>query len=583
MTEPGSIVGTAIGREWKTLRPGEQSNRYLSLIRADPDAPSPCVTSIGGGRGVAGVTHPHEPRKYTIPELRIVCGFPADYELAGTYSDQWARLGNAVPPPMMYAVARRLRDGLFTRIGRTRAGFIDAVAPIPAAESPMTKPPFRIPSMEEVAKARGSAGLTVVSTFSGCGGSCLGFEMAGFKVLWANEFLPIARESYAANHPETILDGRDIRRVEASHILDAIGMRPGELDVFNGSPPCQAFSSAGQRDKGWGKSRDYGNGVSQKNEDLFFEYVRLLQGLQPRAFVAENVAGLTRGVALGYFKDIMRGLSGCGYAVRCKVLDAQWLGVPQTRARAIFIGVRNDLQFEPEFPKPLPYRYSLRDVLPGLSGLGNRGIGGWKNRDPYIMRKSSVDAPAMTITGTGTGTGTGDYRVIDRVVHDTAGNPSFSDGDVTDKPCPVILACRPQSYQVYERAVEDAERASPLTESKALQSWKSLPLGKFRKYKNLVRCHPEKPVPCIMAGAGAGAGSSAAVTPPNEPRRFSIGELRIVCGFPEDFELKGTYAERWARLGNAVPPLMMREVAAVLRDSLFAALGRTRAGFTEAR
>ena len=155
-----------------------------------------------------------------------------------------------------------------------------------------------------------------MSTFSGCGGSCLGFEMAGYRVLWANEFLPIARESYAANHPETLLDGRDIRRVEASQILTAIGMKPGELDVFNGSPPCQAFSSAGQRAKGWGKSRDYGNGVSQKNEDLFFEYVRLLQGLQPRAFVAENVAGLTRGVALGYFKDIMRGLSACGYAVR---------------------------------------------------------------------------------------------------------------------------------------------------------------------------------------------------------------------------------------------------------------------------
>ena len=87
---------------------------------------------------------------------------------------------------------------------------------------------------------------------------------------------------------------------------------------------------------------------------LFFEYARILEGLQPRAFVAENVAGLVRGKAKGYFKLILKRLKDCGYNVRAAVLDASWLGVPQSRRRLIFIGFRDDLGIAPQFPKPLP-------------------------------------------------------------------------------------------------------------------------------------------------------------------------------------------------------------------------------------
>ena len=391
------------------------------------------------------------------------------------------------------------------------------------------KPPFTIPTMAEIGAARGTAGLSVVSTFAGCGGSCLGFEMAGYRVLWANEFLPIARASYAANHPDTILDGRDIRQVEAQQILDAIGMQSGELDVFNGSPPCQAFSSAGQGSKGWGKSRDYGNGVSQKNEDLFFDYIRLVRGLQPRVFVAENVAGLTRGAAIGMFKIIMRELAGCGYAVRCKILDAQWLGVPQSRSRAIFIGVRKDLGLEPEFPTPLPYRYTLREVLPGLRS----------------------------------------------VVHDTR-TPSFSAGDVTDRPCPAITigvnSLNSCHYKVIDRGCLEIDPATPNLPPSNLREWKRLRPGEQSgKFFSLIRASPDRPAPCITFGKGGTSASHC-----NEPRKFSIDELRIICSFPQDFVLKGTYAEQWARLGNAVPPLMMRAVAETLRDRIFSRIQRAK-------
>ena len=95
---------------------------------------------------------------------------------------------------------------------------------------------------------------------------------------------------------------------------------------------------------------------------MFFEYARLLKGLQPKVFVAENVAGLIQGTAKGYFKRILQTLKECGYNVKCKVLDAQWLGVPQMRQRTIFIGVRNDLHLDPSYPLPVPYQYSVGDA-----------------------------------------------------------------------------------------------------------------------------------------------------------------------------------------------------------------------------
>jgi len=232
-----------------------------------------------------------------------------------------------------------------------------------------SKPPYTIPTMREI-RALAWNGRRVVSTFAGGGGSSTGYRMAGFRVAWANEYVPEARATYAANYPETPLDARDIRDVQAREILAAIGLDQGELDVLDGSPPCASFSTAGARDKHWGQAHAYSTGEAQVTDDLFFEYVRLLRGLQPRAFVAENVSGLVKGTAKGYFKDILAALTQAGYVVRSQVLDAAWLGVPQRRARLIFVGVRRDLAergLAPAFPTPLAYQYTLLDALPELA------------------------------------------------------------------------------------------------------------------------------------------------------------------------------------------------------------------------
>jgi DNA (cytosine-5)-methyltransferase 1 len=201
-----------------------------------------------------------------------------------------------------------------------------------------------------------------ISTFSGCGGASLGLRFAGFNVLVASEFIEEARDTYRTNSPGTPVLPDDIRQLEPDDLMSAAGVQKGEVDLFEGSPPCSAFSMSGQRHKAWGEAKQYST-TEQVADDLFFEFARMVDGIQPKVFLAENVVGLTIGKAKGYFKLIRRRLEECGYVVQARVLKAELLGVPQSRHRLIFMGVRKDLERPPAFPKPLKYRYTIAEAF----------------------------------------------------------------------------------------------------------------------------------------------------------------------------------------------------------------------------
>lgn len=266
----------------------------------------------------------------------------------------------------------------------------------------ITKPEYKVPSMVEINQIPYN-GYTVVSTFSGGGGSCLGYRMAGYRVAYANEFVEEAQKTYRANHKDTYLDTRDIRNVKPEEILQIIGMNKGEVDLFDGSPPCCAFSTAGKREKSWGKKRAYSDGKSQQIEDLFLEYIRLLDGIQPKTFVAENVSGMVKGSALGYFKEYLAKMKSCGYNVKAKLLNAKWLGVPQARQRIIFVGIRKDFGVEPIFPQPFSYYYTLQDAfvdLPKSDELEIKALKEAANRYKWgsVLKKIPLN-PKMPIQG----------------------------------------------------------------------------------------------------------------------------------------------------------------------------------------
>lgn len=231
---------------------------------------------------------------------------------------------------------------------------------------------YKIQTVQELRKSTlgGSHKFEVVSLFAGGGGSSTGYRMAGGKILAVNEFIPEAVDTYRANWPETEIISDDIRKISANDILTLIGKKPGELDLLDGSPPCSAFSTAGKMDKNWGKTKKYSDAVQSNVEDLFYEYIRILEGIKPKVFIAENVSGLVKGASKGYFNDIISKMRMAGYVVSCKVLDARWLGVPQRRARTIFVGVRADLWRDDYkgkmHPKPLQKQVTLEEAFTGL-------------------------------------------------------------------------------------------------------------------------------------------------------------------------------------------------------------------------
>ena len=378
------------------------------------------------------------------------------------------------------------------------------------------KPPYLVPSMEDV-RATPASGYRVVSTFTGAGGSCLGFRMAGFTPVYAVEFIEAARDTYRANFPGVHVDPRDVREIRPEDILERTGLAVGQLDVLEGSPPCASFSTAGKRERGWGRVNAY-SGTTQRVDDLFGEYVRLLRGLMPRTFVAENVSGLVKGKAKGYFKAILADMRASGYRVRAQLLDAQWLGVPQMRQRLIFVGVREDLDAEPAFPRPLPYRYSVREALPWLTGY-RYDNSGWTSTGDLL------DDVARTVT-ISAGVAPVHHKVQGPLaIYDRRGTfgemelEEFSQAD----PAPTVMAHGMGGVARHQIGV--APRGEATT---------NFPTGTDEQ--------------------------------PTGPRKFTIGELRRICAFPDDFVLTGDYPQQWERLGRAVPPLMMRAVAEVLRD-----------------
>lgn len=180
--------------------------------------------------------------------------------------------------------------------------------------------------------------MKVISTFAGCGGSSTGYKLAGFEVLAAVEWEQHAVDTYRLNHPKTSVLHEDIAKVDVDRLMSECSIKTGELDIFDGSPPCQGFSVANYQKK-----------AGDNRNELFREYVRLLRGLMPRYFVMENVVGMVQ--MKDAFRVIMGELKASGYEVQARVLNACAYGVPQHRRRVIIIGARDGVE-HPGHPAP---------------------------------------------------------------------------------------------------------------------------------------------------------------------------------------------------------------------------------------
>ena len=190
--------------------------------------------------------------------------------------------------------------------------------------------------------------MNIVSLFAGCGGLDLGFERAGFNVIWANEFDKAIHDTYRLNHPNTILNTSDVRILKGADIPDC--------DGIIGGPPCQAWSEGGKQ-----------KGIEDPRGQLFLEYIRIVTEKRPKFFVIENVQGIIDDKHKKTLEDFLKRLNYAGYSITYKLLNAADYKIPQDRFRVFFIGIRKDLKNEYKFPNatctsPITLRQSIGDI-----------------------------------------------------------------------------------------------------------------------------------------------------------------------------------------------------------------------------
>lgn len=188
--------------------------------------------------------------------------------------------------------------------------------------------------------------MKIVSFFAGAGGLDLGFQKAGFDVIWANEYDKEIWETYEKNHPKTTLDKRSIVDIKSDEVP--------ECDGIIGGPPCQSWSEAGSL-----------RGINDKRGQLFFDFIRILEAKQPKFFLAENVSGMLldrHSEALKNIKELFKN-AGIGYELSFELLNASDFDVPQDRKRVFFVGIRKDLNFKFQFPKPVKEKITLEQAI----------------------------------------------------------------------------------------------------------------------------------------------------------------------------------------------------------------------------
>jgi len=318
---------------------------------------------------------------------------------------------------------------------------------------------------------------TVISTFAGGGGSSIGYKIAGYNELLAIEWDNNACETLEDNFNFPVWN-RDITTVSAEEMMKELNITQGELDVLDGSPPCQGFSVCGERD------------VGDSRNELFKAYAVLIKGIQPKAFVMENVSGMTQGKMKGMWKIIMSTLQECGYRVKCKLMNAKYYGVAQSRERLIFVGVRDDIQYEFEYPKPSDKIVTVREAFEKVEN---------KTFPPFDYTKGK------------------------------------------------------------------RKGMSVIELFKQIKNWRTAEdiLGEGKGF-GIVRIGYNKPSKTVLKLIT----NSAGLIHPVENRHLTIEELKRLQSFPDDYKLHGTFANQWARIGNSVPPLMMRAIATSLKETV---------------
>ena len=361
---------------------------------------------------------------------------------------------------------------------------------------------------------------TAIDLFCGAGGLSEGFRQAGFHVLAGNDLDPFAADTYVVSHREAQFLSGAIEDISARDFLKAAGIKKRELDCLIGGPPCQAFSVYNHQ-----------RGMHDKRSGLFREYLRIVKGLMPRWVVMENVTGITSTGDGQAVENILAGLGELGYAVETRILRAEEYGVPQERRRIFFLGNRLNL----------PIRWPERTHGPGLK--------------PFVTVWDAI-----------------------------ADLPPLLNGEVPKGPMRYRTAPRTE-YQAHLRAnttrVDNhaAPRLAPINLQRMEHipeggSWRDVPFELLPAgMKRARRCDHTKRYGRLRKD---GLSSTiltkcdlhwGAYIHPEQDRTLSVREAARLQSFFDWFRFAGPRTEQYVQVGNAVPPLLAKQIGLALVEA----------------
>lgn len=362
--------------------------------------------------------------------------------------------------------------------------------------------------------------MRAISLFTGAGGLDLGCGAAGFRTIAAVELDATARATLLANRdrylghlqPEAVLD--DVVSLDTGDLLARAGVAYGEeIDLVHGGPPCTPFSKSGY----W---LDYKRAGTDPKASLLDSFVDVVDAVQPRAFLMENVYGLAyRNQNRHVLERFLQRVLDAGYVVDRRILLAADFGAPQLRQRLVCVGIRADIldcaSAGWRFPWPTP-----------------------THAGPHETRKQwDTELPAHRTAGQA-------LKGL-RASQNPAEPEEIVDGTYAEE----LRQVPPGDNYLYwtER------RGHPNPRFR----WRS------RYWSFLLKLHPDRPSPTVQGQPGPWVGPFHW-----DSRRLRVAELKRLMTFPDDFEVLGSRREQQLQLGNAVPPLLGEVVARQLRVEL---------------
>lgn len=372
---------------------------------------------------------------------------------------------------------------------------------------------------------------TVIDLFSGAGGMAEGFRQAGFRNLMATDFDEMAAKTFQFNHPAVPFLVNDLRKIDVSQILEISQVEKGSVTVICGGPPCQGFSLAGQRIS------------DDPRNQLFKEFVRIVDGVQPEFFLFENVAGLVSMQKGFILHAILREFKLIGYQCEFKILNAADYGVPQARPRFIILGSRDRKNLG--FPLPTHFKNTFINPNENLQNSFNLLLG----QTQYTVWDALSDLPKIA-QGEGK----------EELFHSNIYNNEYQSSRRGIRFPGMIFNHRATAHS--ERIIA---RYAAIPEG---GDTSQVPENLRTKKTNVFKLHRDRPSRTVTCN------HRTDLLHPFIPRGTTVREAARLQSFDDDYRFFGnlTRKAKWTtqddQVGNAVPPLLAKALALHIQSKI---------------